>query len=251
MDRKDVVHDTVKVDKYKVAAQEKNNSYELYKGLQIHALPGLHKFAVEILQNQVPVKSAVLDLGAGSGAMSQRLLDAGFKVTSADIVTENFKLCNKDSFVTINFNTQFSKYLNETFDAIVAVEIIEHLENPRNFIRECRKLLSPGGVLLISSPNLDSPVSKAFFVRYGTYKWFLDKDYETEGHILPVSQWLLKKCIYEAGLTVCKDYSYGDTYKSLNKWWAMRILSKLISIVSLCQKRLEGEIYILVSKLEQ
>jgi len=45
------------------------------------------------------------------------------------------------------------------FDAIVAGEVLEHLENPYRFVRDCREALRPGGRLVLSTPNpLHPPV---------------------------------------------------------------------------------------------
>ncbi|MEO9079520.1 MAG: hypothetical protein ABI268_09420, partial [Rhodanobacter sp.] len=53
-----------------------------YKGLSIYAAPGLHEAAADMLRNAVSADVRVLELGAGSGAMSLRLADMGFDVTA-------------------------------------------------------------------------------------------------------------------------------------------------------------------------
>ena len=46
------------------------------------------------------------------------------------------------------------------FEGIVAGEIIEHLENPMGFLRCCRKTLARNGVLILSTPNPNSPIER-------------------------------------------------------------------------------------------
>jgi SAM-dependent methyltransferase len=46
------------------------------------------------------------------------------------------------------------------FDAIVAGEIIEHIEDPHRFLRDCRHLLRPLGKLALSTPNPNSPIEQ-------------------------------------------------------------------------------------------
>lgn len=41
----------------------------------------------------------------------------------------------------------------DTFDAVLALEIVEHVQNPAQFIRDCAALVAPGGVLLLSTIN--------------------------------------------------------------------------------------------------
>ena len=49
-----------------------------YRGLKIHAIPSLHEQCMALIAElRLPSTAKVLDLGAGEGAFSQRLLDAG------------------------------------------------------------------------------------------------------------------------------------------------------------------------------
>jgi len=66
----------------------------------------------------------------------------------------SFKLSDVP-FIQADLNEPFA--FGRRFDCIVASEIIEHLENPRHFLRECAKVAD---VVVITSPNTDSPASK-------------------------------------------------------------------------------------------
>src|SRR5205085_8776424 len=96
-------------------------------------------------------------------------------------------------------NKPFGPVPGAPFDLIMAVELIEHLENPRHLLRECLGILRPGGRLIVTTPNINSPVSKAMFLRFGTLAWFSDTDYKLRGHITPVSAWQLRHCAEESG----------------------------------------------------
>src|SRR5437660_5497610 len=81
---------TIIVDRYRAAATRPANTNS-YKGLAIHALPGLHDFIAEKALEFFSSGARVLDLAAGSGAMCLRLKDLGFEVSATDYVSENFK----------------------------------------------------------------------------------------------------------------------------------------------------------------
>ena len=134
-------------------------------------------------------------------------------------------------------------------EGIVAVEILEHLENPRHFVRECYRALKPGGYLLLSTPNIDSPVSKSLFIRSGQFKYFGDDQYTGSGHIVPISQWLLKKALSEAGFAVQWLGTFGDPCKGM-KWLSRtRLLALLVAVLSPEEpKRLAGEILVLLAQ---
>lgn len=94
-----------------------------------------------MLKRYVRVGATVLDMAAGSGALSLRLQDAGYAVQATDYVTENFRLRDRIPFIQLDLNSDFSEAFQQPFDCIAACEIIEHPENPRHFMRQCKRSL--------------------------------------------------------------------------------------------------------------
>lgn len=167
-----------------------------YRGLKIRAASNLHLECFSII-NQLGLGkgSKVLDLGAGEGAFSQRLLDNGYDVTAVEFVLERFKVdvpCHK-----MDLNFDFHDNLGEKFDLIVSMEIIEHLQNPRHFILECLGLLKKDAYLLLTSPNNESWYSRMKFMHRGRFLWFSEDDYISSGHITPIFTWQI--------LQICKE----------------------------------------------
>ncbi|MGB0671494.1 MAG: class I SAM-dependent methyltransferase, partial [Rhodospirillales bacterium] len=145
-----------------------------YRGLPVLSFPGLHDHVRTLAQRHFPQEASVLDLGCGSGALSLRLADAGFRMSCADAVGEAFRLRDEMPFTAVDLNRDFAPIIGGIFPAITAVEIIEHLENPRHFLRQCRALLQPGGCLILTTPNIDNLRSVLSFVKTGCFKYFDD-----------------------------------------------------------------------------
>lgn len=243
-------HDsTVLVDRYKRAAHLGAPTSNAYKGLRIHALPGLHEFVGQRAKEHFKAGGSLLDLAAGSGAMSQRMRDMGFAVCATDYVTENFRLHESIPFVQANLNEEFSARYVQKFDGIVASEIIEHIENPRHFARECFKLLAPGGRIVVSTPNVDSAASKASFIRSGAFLWFDERDYIEQGHITPLSQSQLHRAFAEAGFTTLWLGSFGNAKGKLGGSPRLQLLARLVALLANVDRHLDGEI--LVSVMER
>jgi SAM-dependent methyltransferase len=83
------------------------------------------------------------------------------------------------------------------YDLISAIETIEHLENPSQFLRECGALLEPGGLLIITSPNLSSPPARLKFLTHSALRSFDDHGDPT--HITPIFPELFCRIATRAG----------------------------------------------------
>lgn len=241
---------TVLVEHYRASAHGRASNVT-YKGLAIHAWPGLHEYAFEQLRQHVPAGASVLELAAGSGAMSLRLSDAGYRVTATDYVPENFRLADSIPFFSCDLNAPFAPEREASSDAICALEIIEHLENPRHLLRQCFRVLKPGGVLLLSTPNLDNAASMVHFLRERSFQWFSDRDYAFDGHITPVSQWQMQKISAETGFETVWSGSFGDQFQRLRgsprMYWLARALDRLM----VREPGLKGQIFITVLRKPQ
>lgn len=217
-----------------------------YQGIPIFAAPGVHAYALQQLLAFLPAGARVLELGAGGGAMSQRLADAGYRVSACDLFAGNFSPAGTIPFHTADLNAGFSSAIGGEWDAIVALELIEHLENPRHFLRECRRLLRPGGVLVLSTPNLANPVSQALFLRQGDFQWFSELDYREQGHIMPLAPSVLRRCFAEQDYVLLMEGSVSNPYRQMRSLRKLgrRLLAHALSLFSAVPRGLRGEVYL-------
>lgn len=221
-----------------------------YRGIPVFAAPGLHELAASRLAAVLTPAAGlrVLELGAGAGAMSQRLSDLGYAVTASDLFPERFTPHDSIPFLPLDLNGRFADLLQDRFDALVALELVEHLENPHHFLRQSYQLLKPGGAMLVSTPNLGNPVSQAMFVRSGMFQWFSDADYQEQGHITPIAPVVLRRCWQEAGFGMCWEGSVSDPWRRVRKprTAATFALACLLALVSGVPRGQRGEVYLAV-----
>lgn len=95
----------------------------------------------------------VLDLPCGEGAFLERLRAQGLEARGADLVN---RLVAPDARFTAADMNQPLPFGDAAFDAVVSIDGIEHLERPFDFVRECHRIVRPGGVLIISTPNISA-----------------------------------------------------------------------------------------------
>lgn len=191
-----------------------------YRDLPIYAYEDIHLMAAQVARDYFAARGKVLDLGAGAGALSLRLADAGFEVTAFDYAADNFRLHEQLPFICADLNSDFAGAVKpQSVDAVVAVEIIEHLENPRNLVRQAMLVLKPGGYLFVTTPNVDSCFSMLSQLRYGHPDLFTEECYRSDGHITPVSAWLLRHAVAEVGMETVFCRAFGE---HAPQWWKYR-----------------------------
>lgn len=87
-----------------------------------------------------------LDLGCRDGYWSKKLEELSYEVTAADIKS-NYPKCQ---FVDANKTFPFS---DNYFDLVWSTEVVEHLENLEFSILEMKRILKPGGKIILTTPN--------------------------------------------------------------------------------------------------
>ncbi len=100
--------------------------------------------------------AAVLDAGCGTGYGTAELADAA-SVTATDISDEALAFArahfSRPGVRFVNALCEALPFAGATFDLIAAFEVIEHLERWPDLLTEARRVLAPGGILLVSTPN--------------------------------------------------------------------------------------------------
>lgn len=100
--------------------------------------------------------AAVLDAGCGGGLFSVGLSDAGFDVHGLDMSESGITAARARNIgkfeVASVYNDLARPFGRQDFDAIVAIEVIEHLYSPARFAEMAFDALKPGGVVVITTP---------------------------------------------------------------------------------------------------
>ena len=99
----------------------------------------------------------VLDIGCGSGVLVDKLAGLGYEASGLDWSEPAIKFAREHyqgEYILANVE-QGLLSVHRTFDCVVASHILEHLENPQEFLRSVARLLKPKGYLVIAIPNLN------------------------------------------------------------------------------------------------
>lgn len=176
-----------------------------HKGIPMFCDEGLHESCFSYIKN-LPKDSKILVLGSGGGSFDQRLIDTQFhNVTSIDFRPDFFRALGT-TFLERDLNNDFNDL--GTFDAIIAIELIEHLENPAHFLRETSKCLKQNGIIIVTTPNIESGPSRAAFFIMGNISFFSKADMQGSGHISPLLHHIFALHVENAGLKIA-NHTYN------------------------------------------
>ena len=183
-----------------------------YAGIRTEAAGNAHEeVAAEVCRLQLARSARVLDIAAGYGAFTARLADLGFlDVGANDVAPQKFSVANVACTAVDLNDPTFAERFDGTFDLIVAIELVEHLESPAAFLRNASRLLRPRGCLVGSTPNVQSWLSRLQFLRTGAPRWFGRIALETQGHVTPLLPWVLERYCEGAGLDLVRTWRSDD-----------------------------------------
>jgi 2-polyprenyl-3-methyl-5-hydroxy-6-metoxy-1,4-benzoquinol methylase len=153
---------------------------------------GLHDFVgTRVLSRYASSHVRAADLGSGPGAMAERLQSMGCEVVAVDRDSVGFTLSLPH--ISLDFNQpDFASQLGlKQFKLVTAIEVIEHVESPIGFLRNISRLLAPGGVAVLTTPNVDSLPARAKFLIAGRIRTM--DAYSEPTHISPIFVDLLQR----------------------------------------------------------
>ena len=135
----------------------------------------------------------LLDLAAGTGAFKKYLTPRlPLLIEEADFQFSD----GRTDFHTLDLNEPFD--LKKDFDVVTVIEALHFFENPRHLLREAVRHLRPGGLLVVTVPNLHSLTSLLSLLFRGHHSAFSRADYPA--HLTAIHRVDLKRMLQEVGL---------------------------------------------------
>lgn len=134
------------------------------------------RIALKLLSADLRPSASVLDVGCGTGIFLDRLrkLEPGADLHGVDFSHYQVEHSVNPSLKLRQANlAEGIPHDGESFDVVYAAEIIEHLHDPDFFLAEIHRVLKPGGVLVLSTPNLCAWYNRVLFA-FGIQPLFVE-----------------------------------------------------------------------------
>jgi len=166
----------------------------------------------------------LLDVGTGFGFFMNEMKNKGWEVTGVEISQKAIDYARNSLGLTIHLGPlEKANFPNQHFDVVTAFYVIEHLPDPMTFLKECCRILKPGGILLLRYPHT-TPI-KNFLSIFG----ILNRLYDLPAHLSDFSPEMIQRCLESIGFERCRHLIGGHT---LPRGLAKRIASSIFGNLS-------------------
>ena len=145
----------------------------------------------------------LLDVGCTDGMWGKYWASKGWLVSGVDIDPQYVEKARKNGVfaVVADVNKDKLPFDSGSFDLVFAGEVIEHLIDTDGFLAELGRCLKPGGMLLITTPNLAS-FENRIRILFGWYPKWMNYCLEGSGHIRAYTPTVLKRQLLRHGFEI-------------------------------------------------
>jgi 2-polyprenyl-3-methyl-5-hydroxy-6-metoxy-1,4-benzoquinol methylase len=151
----------------------------------------------------------LLEIGCGSGSFLTAMSAKGWDAVGVDFDQKAIDVAKKRHGENVRrgelINCQFA---NDSFDAIIMNNVIEHVWNPVETVSECFRILKPNGRLVMITPNSDSDGHKLF-----KRDW---RGLEPPRHLFIYNRSSLRRLVQNAGFARCFIFSSSGGHTGLD-----------------------------------
>jgi len=174
---------------------------------------------LETLSRHVNAGEYVLDLGCGGGKFTSWMLQAGYTAQGMDISSNALEMAKRNNpDVTFELLAPDGSIpaLDNTFAAVWCTEVIEHILDIHLFLSEVRRVLKPGGILILTTPY------HGFLKNLLIVLLKFDRHFNPEySHIRFFDKKGLSRCLNKAGLRPFNWSGLGRFYLLWRTWFVV------------------------------
>jgi 2-polyprenyl-3-methyl-5-hydroxy-6-metoxy-1,4-benzoquinol methylase len=144
----------------------------------------------------------LLDVGCGTGDFLRVARARGWRVSGTELSPYALKAAMADGLAVMGGEVWEAGFPSDAFDVVTCWHVIEHASDPRRLLEEVRRVLRPGGWLVLATPNLEDRIFRAAYVLARGRRPPLFEADERELHLFHFSAGTLRRLVASAGLDV-------------------------------------------------
>src|SRR3972149_3017210 len=117
--------------------------------------------ALKLIERYKPTRGHLLDIGTAGGSFLSVAKAAGWQVEGCEPNRWMCEWANSHYGLQIVPGTVFDMHLSpDTFDGVTLWDVLEHTSDPKATLKECNRVLKPGGLLVVNYPDIHSTVAR-------------------------------------------------------------------------------------------
>jgi SAM-dependent methyltransferase len=156
---------------------------------------------VRELQARNPAIQTILDIGAGDERLRVEIERLGLKYYSFDLFPQNDRVRK--------WNIEEPYPYTEKADAVIFLEVIEHLTNPGLCLKNVADVINKGGHLILSTPNPAWSGNRMHLLGNGVLGMFTEEDLRLNHHVFTPWYHIIKYMLQSSGFAESKYYPLG------------------------------------------
>jgi len=182
--------------------------------------------AAHLIQHRIGT-GRLLDVGAGFGFFLAEMKGRGWEVLGVEISRKGMAYAKKVLGLTVHPGPlEKIGFPENHFDVVTGFYVIEHLAHPMAFLKECHRILKPGGFLLLRYPHT-TPIKNLLHL-FGIQ----NRLYDLPAHLSDFSPQIIRKCLERVGFEGCQHMIGGHTLPNgFGKRMASSIFGNLSEIL--------------------
>jgi 2-polyprenyl-3-methyl-5-hydroxy-6-metoxy-1,4-benzoquinol methylase len=184
----------------------------------------IYRMVATVLKARHGGEGVLVDVGCGAGQLRSHVREQFARYVGVDAV-RYAEFPADAEFHLVDLDTGKASLPDACADAVAAVETIEHLENPRAFMRELTRLAKPNGLVVVTTPNQLSLLSLLTLVVKHRFSAFQDAHYPA--HLTALLEVDLKRIAAECGLSDARIVYSLRGRIILTPWHYPRFLARL------------------------
>ncbi|MDR2443794.1 MAG: class I SAM-dependent methyltransferase [Deltaproteobacteria bacterium] len=141
----------------------------LASGPQIEMDMAKYAYGLDLASNYLTESRKLLDVGAGTGTFVRYAIEQGFETTAIEFNVESVDNLLQEGIQIIVKPLELADLPPHSYDLVTMWEVLEHLADPKVVLAEAKRLLAPGGYLLLLVPNAGSLVTRLLHEKSHTF----------------------------------------------------------------------------------
>jgi 2-polyprenyl-3-methyl-5-hydroxy-6-metoxy-1,4-benzoquinol methylase len=155
----------------------------------------------------LPRPRRFLDIGCATGMLVEEMKKRGWEARGVDVCRESAEFGMKERGIDIDIGTlEESRYPDGSFEAVHFSNLIEHVPDPRSFLSEVRRVLSPGGVAVMATPNIEGLQARIFRGKWRS---------AIPDHLTLFGMTTLRRMLEETGFLAEKTVTWGGLARGI------------------------------------